>query len=122
MPKPKTAPAPVANKETAPALPEYIGGYIIKTKFHGPGNIRGARISAFLSDNKGGREESAQVSWDYSLESAENHLRAAQKVLEKINANRESGESPRFKLSLLQFSQDLSGAGFLFFARVKLPE
>lgn len=54
----------------------------IETKFHGPTNTRGSRITA--SDCDGNR---VTVSTDYSLDSEANHRRAAVALCDKMRWN-----------------------------------
>jgi hypothetical protein len=51
----------------------------IVTKYHGPGNVRGARFSA--SDEDGNK---VWVSYDYSANADANHEAAARKLCEKM--------------------------------------
>lgn len=51
----------------------------IITKFHGPTDSRGARVTARAA---AGRKT---VSWDYALNSQQNHAAAAQALAEKLN-------------------------------------
>jgi len=55
---------------------EFHGRVGIVTKYHGPTNHRGARISARRSDHTAG-DKSVTVNWDYSLSSIDNYARAA---------------------------------------------
>ena len=68
----------------------------IATKFHGPTNYRGARVKA--SADAG----SVTVSWDYSLNIADNHRAAAIAL-----AN-------RYGWSTDMVGGSLPGAGFVF--------
>jgi hypothetical protein len=52
----------------------------ILTRYHGPSNVKGARISASDSD-----KNRVVLSWDHALDSAENHARAAKTLCEKMN-------------------------------------
>jgi len=52
----------------------------ITTKYHGPGNVRGSRITA--SDDDGNRVVS---SYDHALNSEGNHAAAARKLCQKMN-------------------------------------
>lgn len=51
----------------------------IKTKYHGPGNVKGSRISA--TDEDGNR---IVLSWDYALDSDGNHKVAARALCDKM--------------------------------------
>jgi len=51
----------------------------ITTKYHGPSNVKGSRYSAFDGDNR------VILSADDSLNSDENHQRAALALMEKLN-------------------------------------
>jgi len=51
----------------------------ITTKYHGPTNARGSRISARDCDNN-----KVFVSYDHSLDSYENHLSAARALINKM--------------------------------------
>ena len=50
----------------------------IETKYYGPGNVRGARITAKCERGK------LTVEWDHSLNSDGNHRRACRMLLEKF--------------------------------------
>ncbi len=50
----------------------------IETKYHGPGNVRGSRVTAKCERGK------LTVSWDPSLNSDANHRRACRMLLEKF--------------------------------------
>jgi hypothetical protein len=50
----------------------------IITKYHGPGNIRGARISAFDCDNR------IYISYPHELDSEAAHRAAAQALCDKL--------------------------------------
>lgn len=52
----------------------------IKTKFHGPGNVRGSRVSA--TDEDGHR---VVLDWSHTLSSEANHLAAAYALCAKMN-------------------------------------
>ena len=52
----------------------------IVTKYRGPGNVRGSRITA--SDNDGNR---VTLSYDPAISSDENHIRAAVALCVKMN-------------------------------------
>ena len=52
----------------------------ITTKYHGPGNVRGARISAKTTSGI-----KISLSWDYSLDADGNHQRAARALALKLN-------------------------------------
>ncbi len=58
----------------------------IETKYHGPSNIRGSRISA--SDQDGNR---VILSYDSSLNSSENHRAAALALIRKMAWDKTSG-------------------------------
>ena len=51
----------------------------ITTKYHGPGNVRGARISAKTTSGI-----KISLSWDYTLDADENHRRAAEMLAVKL--------------------------------------
>lgn len=57
-----------------------IPGIAVETRYHGPTNARGSRIS--------GRDVCRRVSlpWDYALNVADNHARVAQKICDQRNA------------------------------------
>jgi hypothetical protein len=50
----------------------------IETKYHGPGNVRGSRITAQCERGK------LTVEWDHSMNSDGNHRRACRMLLEKF--------------------------------------
>lgn len=51
----------------------------IKTKFHGPGNVRGSRVSA--TDEDGNR---IVLGWNHALNALENHRGAAYALRDKM--------------------------------------
>jgi len=51
----------------------------IKTKYHGPGNVLGSRVSA--SDEDGNK---VVLSWDNALDTTENHTAAAKALCRKM--------------------------------------
>ena len=53
----------------------------IKTKYHGPTNARGSRISATAS----GCRKRVTVSYDHALNAENNHKAAALKLMESLN-------------------------------------
>ena len=53
----------------------------IETKYHGPTNTRGSRISATAS----GCRKRVTVSYDHALNSENNHKAAALKLMEALN-------------------------------------
>ena len=58
----------------------------IETKFLGPTNFRGSRIKAQAMDSwSNGKRESVTVGYNYALNSEDNHLEAAKKLLPKIS-------------------------------------
>jgi hypothetical protein len=50
----------------------------IVTKFHGPTNVRGSRVSARAEAGK------ITLSWDHALNSDQNHITAAEALVEKL--------------------------------------
>lgn len=50
----------------------------ISTKYHGPGNVRGARVSAMCDAGK------VTLSWDHSKNVEQNHSAAALALCEKL--------------------------------------
>lgn len=62
-------------------------GFAIKTKFLGPTNHRGSRVCATY---KRSADETyrATVNWDHSIDAEQNHARAAQTLINKLNADR----------------------------------
>lgn len=53
----------------------------IETKYHGPTDTRGSRLSATAS----GCRKRVWVSYDYALNSEGNHMAAAQKLMEVLD-------------------------------------
>lgn len=51
----------------------------IRTKYHGPSNVRGSRISATAAAGR------VIVEWDDALNYEQNHAAAAQKLCAKLN-------------------------------------
>jgi hypothetical protein len=58
----------------------------IKTKYHGPGNVKGSRISA--TDEDGNR---IILSYDHALNAEENHKAAALALISKMKWDRSKG-------------------------------
>jgi hypothetical protein len=50
----------------------------IQTRYHGPGNVRGARVSARCDAG------SVMVGWDHALNASENHAAAAAALMAKL--------------------------------------
>ena len=72
---------------TAPAA-TIARGFVIKTKFLGPTNYKGSRVSAsHKRDNE--TTYRATVNWCHDCDAEQNHHRAAQTLLNKLNADRE---------------------------------
>ena len=53
----------------------------IRTKYHGPGNVRGSRFSA----TTGEQGQKVFVSYDYGMNSDKNHAKAARHLADKFN-------------------------------------
>jgi hypothetical protein len=60
----------------------------IRTRYYGPGNVRGSRITAWRADDPSPRADSMSVtvSWDYALGIAENHAAAIEQYIAGHNA------------------------------------
>ena len=54
----------------------------IETRYHGPTNTRGARVSARLIDSSSMPTHRVSLPWDDALDVAENHDRAARACLD----------------------------------------
>ena len=63
-------------------IPSTYRGMIIKTKYIGPTNYRGSRIKA-IHKRDSENTFSKTISWDYALESPDNHLEAAKALMEE---------------------------------------
>lgn len=62
-------------------------GFAIRTTFRGPTNTRGSRVCAtYKRDSQ--QTYRATVSWDHSCDAEQNHARAAQALINKLNADR----------------------------------
>jgi len=57
----------------------------IVTKFHGPTNTRGSRVSATAEAGR------ITLSWDHALNGSDNHMAAAQALADKMGWTREAG-------------------------------
>lgn len=57
---------------------------MVRSKYHGPTNHRGSRISVELADGMGNSHR-RYYSWEYALNPTANHLRAIQQYLEDRN-------------------------------------
>ncbi len=53
----------------------------IETKYHGPSNVRGSRISATASGNKA----RVILSYDHALNGDDNHKAAARALMDKLD-------------------------------------
>jgi hypothetical protein len=53
----------------------------IRTKYHGPGNVRGSRFSA----TSGEQGQKIFMAYDYALNSEKNHAKAARQLADKFN-------------------------------------
>jgi hypothetical protein len=60
----------------------------IVTKYHGPTNVRGSRISARADAGR------VIVSWDYGLNVGENHAAAARALIERLGWTTDKGYPP----------------------------
>ena len=54
----------------------------ITTKYHGPSNVKGARVSATSSSGSGMR---VYLAWDHAADTNTNHKLAAARLAEKMN-------------------------------------
>ena len=62
-------------------------GFAVKTKFLGPTNHRCSRVCAtYKRDSE--QTYRATVDWDHSCDAEQNHARAAQTLINKLNADR----------------------------------
>ncbi len=70
---------------------------VITTKYIGPTNSRGSRVKAVTGDNNPstGKPATLTISWDCSLNSADNHKAAAKALAERLTWDGEwhSGET-----------------------------
>ena len=62
-------------------------GFTISTKFLGPTNTKGSRITARYSRDA---SETMRVTlnWEHGIDAEQNHMRAAQELLNKFNSER----------------------------------
>lgn len=56
---------------------------VLTTTYKGPDDSRGARVRVRQTDRDNRVQSGLTVSWDYALDPADNHLRAAQLWAEK---------------------------------------
>ena len=62
-------------------------GFTISTKFLGPTNTKASRVKAtYKRDNE--RTWTATTHWNYSIDSEQNHQRAAQELINDLNEDR----------------------------------
>lgn len=61
----------------------------IRTKYHGPTNVRGSRVSATVDDH--GPRRSITLSWDNSLGSQENHDFVARALIRRLGWDLQTG-------------------------------
>lgn len=99
----ETNASPVPQIRTAPAC-------MIRTRFLGPTDHRGARVVAeFVADKR----TRATVSWDYSMTGSEGHVPAVLALVAKANKQRaEMGYSRIDARSLLSCGED--GGGYVW--------
>lgn len=71
----------------APMAETITRGLIIKTKFLGPTNYRGSRVTATYKRD-GETTYRVTLDWSHACGSEQNHQRAAQALLNKLNADR----------------------------------
>lgn len=64
----------------------------IRTKFHGPTNTRGSRISAFTDEPRDRRR--ITLSWDHALDVDENHKTAAAALIRQLGWTADQGYGP----------------------------
>lgn len=57
---------------------------VIRTKYHGPTDYKGSRISVAHGQGGCGAGKRTWVSWDYALNSPENHAQAIQAHLDRM--------------------------------------
>lgn len=55
----------------------------IKTKYHGPTNYRGSRVSAQVTSSLGDKKERLSIAYDQSLDTLSAHMKAAQALAER---------------------------------------
>ena len=56
----------------------------IKTKYHGPTNTKGSRVSVTDDAAPEDKPRRLVVDWDYALNSTENHTKAAKLWIKKL--------------------------------------
>lgn len=61
---------------------EFVSTGSITTKYHGPTNSRGSRVSARRSEKRPG-DKVVYVSWDHSVDAIVNHARAALEFMDR---------------------------------------
>tara|TARA_R110000822_G_scaffold33328_4_gene95113 strand:- start:7 stop:312 length:306 start_codon:yes stop_codon:yes gene_type:complete len=66
----------------------------IRTRFHGPTNTRGARISAYREGWSDIPSEKVYVHYEYGMNADENHHAAAQTFLDKFNKGNVASKRP----------------------------
>ncbi len=93
-----------------PVLPRIVPVCMIRTRFLGPTNFRGARIVAsMLAD----RETRATVSYPYERSGSDAHVPAVLALIDKANAERDAMGWPRIVVgSLLSCGED--GGGYVW--------
>lgn len=92
-----------AVKATEAEMP-YV--WIVQTRYHGPTDTRGTRISADLADRRGHQRWSA--SWDYSIDYGENHLAVALACIRDVAA------SDRYGVEVIGRYSTADGLAFVF--------
>ena len=72
---------------TATAATTITRGFTISTKFLGPTDTRGSRVKAtYKRDND--RTWTATIHWSHACDAEQNHMRAAQELLNDLNEDR----------------------------------
>ena len=77
----ETKGADMATDETFRVVETFRCG--IRTRYYGPGNVRGSRVVAWRADDPSPRADdmSVSVSWDYALGVAGNHGQAVEQYI-----------------------------------------
>lgn len=84
----------------------------IQTKFHGPTNYKGARLSAEPMTWSAGRKPRVTVNYDYAVSADTNHDNAARALISKLGwyGTWNSGSGPRGYV----YTRQLQGQSLLF--------
>ena len=78
----------------------------IRTRYHGPTNTTGARISVTDGETPFGKPRRIYVAWDYSTDIDQNHKQAAEQFIAKFVADDVYPSKPTIRNPSVSFNGD----------------